>query len=72
MFVLIQLPSPLALRNFFLNTPTPAAKPKPAPKRQDEETLPHPQIENLKKLRDEGILTDEQFEAARKKVLAKT
>ncbi len=39
--------------------------------KQKETTLPHPQIENLKFLRDQGILTDEQFEAAKKRVLAK-
>jgi hypothetical protein len=39
--------------------------------KREEETLPHPQIENLKTLRDQGILTEEQFQAAKKRVLAK-
>ena len=57
--------------------PRPAAKGKPAAaavpaKRGTEPTLPHPQIENLKLLRDQGILTEQQFQDARKKVLAKS
>jgi transcription-repair coupling factor (superfamily II helicase) len=56
----------------------PVAKPQTAPKkkasaraREPEPTLPHPQLENLKQLRDQGILTEEQFQAARKRLLAK-
>lgn len=49
-----------------------AKKPKaPTPSREPEPTLPHPQLENLKQLRDQGILTEEQFQAARKRLLAK-
>ena len=52
----------------------PAAMPAPAPrrKREAEPTLPHPQIENLKLLRDQGILTEQQFQDAKKRVLAKS
>lgn len=39
--------------------------------KREEPKLPHPQIENLKTLLDQGILTQEQFEAAKKRVLAK-
>jgi hypothetical protein len=49
----------------------PGAKRKPAPSRESEPTLPHPQLENLKQLRDQGILTEEQFQAARKRLLAR-
>jgi hypothetical protein len=52
--------------------PKKAAKPQAAKQREPEPTLPHPQIENLKKLRDQGILTEEQFQEASRKVLAKT
>jgi transcription-repair coupling factor (superfamily II helicase) len=51
--------------------PGPQKKSKPAPPREPEPTLPHPQLENLKQLRDQGILTEEQFQAARKRVLAR-
>jgi transcription-repair coupling factor (superfamily II helicase) len=59
---------------------SPVAKAQPAPKkhktpaaapREPEPTLPHPQLENLKQLRDQGILTEEQFQAARKRLLAR-
>jgi hypothetical protein len=57
------------------SAPGPSAQkksPKPsAPAREPEPTLPHPQLENLKQLRDQGILTEEQFQAARKRLLAK-
>jgi hypothetical protein len=58
--------------------PKPAAPAKgrpaaaPPPKRESEPTLPHPQIENLKLLRDQGILTEQQFQDAKKRVLAKS
>jgi hypothetical protein len=49
------------------------AKSKPAPRaREPEETPPHPQIENLKMLRDQGILTEEQFQEARKRIMARS
>jgi hypothetical protein len=57
--------------------PPPDAKPQAAAKRaapakkKDDETLPHPQIENLKTLRDQGILTEQQFQDAKKRLLAK-
>jgi transcription-repair coupling factor (superfamily II helicase) len=46
--------------------------PVKAKRRQEEETLPHPQVENLKMLRDQGILTEQQFQEAKKRVLAKS
>jgi transcription-repair coupling factor (superfamily II helicase) len=46
-------------------------KTKPPLAREAEPTLPHPQLENLKQLRDQGILTEEQFQAARKRLLAR-
>ena len=49
----------------------PQSKPAPA-KREQEPTLPHPQVENLKLLRDQGILTEQQFQDAKKRVLAKS
>jgi transcription-repair coupling factor (superfamily II helicase) len=60
-------PAPVAAK------PAATAKPQAArvAAKRDEETLPHPQIENLKTLRDQGILTEEQFQAAKKRVLAK-
>ncbi len=53
--------------------PPRSADPKkkaPPPPRAPEPTLPHPQLENLKTLRDQGILTDEQFESARQRLMA--
>jgi transcription-repair coupling factor (superfamily II helicase) len=47
--------------------------PKPAPKsrREAEPLLPHPQIENLKTLRDQGVLTEKEFQDARQRILAR-
>jgi transcription-repair coupling factor (superfamily II helicase) len=55
-------------------TTKPVAKPvaKASPRREPEPTLPHPQIENLKSLRDQGVLTEQQFQDAKKRVLAKS
>jgi hypothetical protein len=51
--------------------PPPAkGKPKPPP-REPGPTLPHPQLENLKMLRDQGVLTEQQFQDARKRLLAR-
>jgi transcription-repair coupling factor (superfamily II helicase) len=52
----------------------PVAKPvaKASPRHEPEPTLPHPQIENLKSLRDQGVLTEQQFQDAKKRVLAKS
>jgi hypothetical protein len=52
----------------------PAGAQKPPKRRaaEPEPTLPHPQLENLKTLRDQGILTEEQFQAARKRLLARS
>src|SRR5439155_19243576 len=47
-------------------------KPKPPPKREFAPMLPHPQLENLKQLRDQGVLTEQQFQDAKKRVLAKS
>jgi hypothetical protein len=56
-----------------LVTPQPAKQPKAKPKRESEseEMLPHPQLENLKQLRDQGILTEEQFQQAKKRIHAR-
>ncbi|MEO6437324.1 MAG: transcription-repair coupling factor, partial [Tepidisphaeraceae bacterium] len=50
----------------------PKLPPNPQRRRDPEPTLPHPQLENLKTLRDQGILTEEQFQVARKRVLARS
>jgi hypothetical protein len=50
----------------------PASANPQAAKKKEDDTLPHPQIENLKVLRDQGILTEQQFQEAKKRVLAKS
>jgi len=52
--------------------PPAAAKKPPARPREAEPTLPHPQLENLRILHEQGILTEQQFQEARKRLLAKT
>jgi transcription-repair coupling factor (superfamily II helicase) len=50
----------------------PAKKGSPLRQAEPEPMLPHPQLENLKSLRDQGVLTEQQFQEARKRLLAKS
>jgi transcription-repair coupling factor (superfamily II helicase) len=51
--------------------PLAAGKKKVASAREPEPTLAHPQLENLKSLRDQGVLTEQQFQDAKKRLLAR-
>lgn len=47
----------------------PAPAPAPAPAAQPEEADPYEKLKDAKKLLDEGILTEEEFAAEKKKIL---
>jgi hypothetical protein len=56
--------------------PTPAPKPPTPPKPQPARAKPQParsdgELQKLITLRDQGILNDDEFEAAKKRLLAK-
>jgi transcription-repair coupling factor (superfamily II helicase) len=51
--------------------PPPAKKTPASHKPGPEPMLPHPQIENLKILRDQGVLTEQQFQEAKSRLLAR-